>query len=235
MRSFAATTASCLCTDTSNSLSDLLFVPQCVRNTVTVLLYRETNRTGLRPTAFPPGVPVYSGHFHKPHTVGGSSSSSSSSSSNNSGSIIAGASSSSSSDSSSSTDSSSSSSSSSRSGDVMHCGVRYIGSPYQTGIAEAGQDKELLILSSTSSTSCTSSSSSSSGSSASSSASSSSSSWTVLETVPIRLGKRYFRVRGDAQVSAPLQIYKHTTLRSTDSACFDVSRLASNGNLEHAL
>jgi hypothetical protein len=170
-----------------------LFVCHCT----TVSHYVHTYRTGLRPTAFPPGVPVYSGHFHKPHTVGGSSSSSSSSSSNNSGSIIAGTSSSSSSSGSSS---SSESSISSNSGDVVHCGVRYIGSPYQTGIAEAGQEKELLILSSSSSSG---SSSSSSSSRTGSSASSSNSSWTVLETVPIRLGKRYFRVRGDAQVSGP--------------------------------
>lgn len=54
---------------------------------------------GISPCYFPPNIPIYSGHFHKPHIV--------------------------------------------KSSDVE---IRYIGSPYQTTLSEAGQQKSLLIL-----------------------------------------------------------------------------------------
>ena len=31
------------------------------------------SRHGMSPSIFPPGLPVYSGHYHKPHVVAGSS------------------------------------------------------------------------------------------------------------------------------------------------------------------
>ena len=49
---------------------------------------------------FPTGVPIYSGHFHKPHTMTKSGAS-----------------------------------------------LRYVGSPYQTSLSEAGQDKFLYCMS----------------------------------------------------------------------------------------
>ena len=54
---------------------------------------------GVPPSCFPPHVPIYSGHFHKPHIV--------------------------------------------KRGDVC---IEYIGSPYETSLAEAQQEKSLLVL-----------------------------------------------------------------------------------------
>ena len=54
---------------------------------------------GISPCYFPPNIPIYSGHFHKPHIV--------------------------------------------KSSNVE---IRYVGSPYQTTLSEAGQQKSLLIL-----------------------------------------------------------------------------------------
>lgn len=52
---------------------------------------------GLPPSLFPPGLPTYTGHYHRPHTVPGTR-------------------------------------------------IRYVGSPYQVSRAEAGQQKQLLVV-----------------------------------------------------------------------------------------
>ncbi|KAG5184331.1 hypothetical protein JKP88DRAFT_262844 [Tribonema minus] len=82
------------------------------------------SRTGISPSAFPAGARVYSGHFHRPHSVGGGR-------------------------------------------------VRYVGSPYQTSLAEAGQRKELLILDAAD--------------------------WSVRDAVEICVGRRFFRAEGEGQ------------------------------------
>lgn len=58
------------------------------------------SREGIEMSFFPTGVPIYSGHFHKPHTMTKSGAS-----------------------------------------------LRYVGSPYQTSLSEAGQDKFLYTMS----------------------------------------------------------------------------------------
>jgi DNA repair exonuclease SbcCD ATPase subunit len=58
------------------------------------------SREGIEMSFFPSGVPIYSGHFHKPHTMTKSGAS-----------------------------------------------LRYVGSPYQTSLSEAGQDKFLYTMS----------------------------------------------------------------------------------------
>ena len=57
------------------------------------------SRDGLDISSFPPGLPIYSGHFHKPHTMTKGRSS-----------------------------------------------LRYVGSPYQTSLSEAGQEKFLYTM-----------------------------------------------------------------------------------------
>ena len=75
---------------------------------------------GIPPAAFPPRKRVYSGHFHKPHTV--------------------------------------------RSGGVT---VEYLGSPYETSLAEAHQPKSLAILDLN---------------------------WQCIEYVPMDIGRKHFKV-----------------------------------------
>ncbi|CAN0382146.1 unnamed protein product, partial [Phaeothamnion confervicola] len=90
------------------------------------------SRAFLGAGAFPAGIPIYSGHYHKPHIVGGS-----------------------------------------QGRDAAATGrVRYVGSPYQTTLAEAGQQKALLVLSART--------------------------WQDLDVIPLALGRRHFRLFGAA-------------------------------------
>ena len=75
---------------------------------------------GVSPSSFPPNKHIYSGHFHKPHTV--------------------------------------------QSGRVA---VEYLGSPYETSLAEAHQSKSLAVLDSA---------------------------WRCLEYVPLNIGRKHFKV-----------------------------------------
>ena len=75
---------------------------------------------GVPPSFFPPNKLIYSGHFHKPHTV--------------------------------------------KSGSVK---IEYLGSPYETSLAEAHQSKSLAILNE---------------------------SWQCLEYVPLDIGRKHFKV-----------------------------------------
>ena len=76
---------------------------------------------GVPPSSFPPHKPIYSGHFHKPHTV--------------------------------------------RRGNVC---IDYIGSPYETSLAEAQQRKSLVILDA-------------------------SQEWKCVERIPLDIGRKHFR------------------------------------------
>lgn len=73
---------------------------------------------GVSPSCFPPSIPIYSGHFHKPHQV--------------------------------------------KSGKVC---IEYIGSPYETSLSEAGQQKSLLVLDAE---------------------------WSCVERIPLYIGRRHF-------------------------------------------
>lgn len=79
------------------------------------------SEAGLTPQAFP-NKPVYTGHYHKPHTVTG------------------------------------------------FPNIMYIGSPYQTGLAESGQMKRLLLLENNS--------------------------WSIVDEIPLDIGKRFHKYRG---------------------------------------
>jgi DNA repair exonuclease SbcCD nuclease subunit len=78
---------------------------------------------GVAPSYFPPHLPVYSGHFHKPHLVETTS---------------------------------------------RHVPIRYVGSPYQVSLAEAGEQKALLVLDSNQG-------------------------WKCIEEIPLNIGKKHFK------------------------------------------
>lgn len=81
-----------------------------------------SSHAGIPRSAFPSNVSTFSGHFHKPHTVGDGF-------------------------------------------------IRYVGSPYQTCLSESGQSKALLVLDADT--------------------------WAEKEAIPLSIGRRFFRVRGD--------------------------------------
>ena len=81
---------------------------------------------GVPLSLFPKDSPIYSGHFHKPHTVTAPKA-------------------------------------------APGVAVKYVGSPYQTSLSEAGQEKKLLLVDA----SC---------------------GWGLAETIPISVGKRYHRI-----------------------------------------
>ncbi|CAM9204630.1 unnamed protein product, partial [Laminaria digitata] len=83
-----------------------------------------SSHSGIPRSAFPDGVPTFSGHFHKPHTIGDGF-------------------------------------------------IRYVGSPYQTCLAESGQSKSLVVLDSEA--------------------------WEEKATIPLDVGRRFFRVKGEDQ------------------------------------
>ncbi|CAM9325553.1 unnamed protein product, partial [Ectocarpus sp. 12 AP-2014] len=85
-----------------------------------------SSHSGIPRSAFPPNVPAFSGHVHKPHTLGG------------------------------------------RDGFI-----RYVGSPYQTALSESGQSKALIVLDAET--------------------------WEEKELVPLDIGRRFFRVKGEEQ------------------------------------
>ena len=80
---------------------------------------------GVLPQYFPPRIPIYSGHFHKPHVVSTTKS-------------------------------------------EKNVDIEYIGSPYETSLAEAHQDKHILVLDS-------------------------SQGWKTMETLPVNLGRKHFK------------------------------------------
>jgi len=86
-----------------------------------------TSTHGVALAYFPPSVPIYSGHFHKPHVV-------------------------------------------QKPEAAPGVAVRYIGSPYETTLAEANQAKALLVLDS-------------------------SQNWNCVEEIPIVVGKHHWRCR----------------------------------------
>ena len=86
-----------------------------------------TSTHGVAPIYFPPSIPIYSGHFHKPHVV-------------------------------------------QRPEAAPGVSIRYVGSPYETTLAEANQEKALLVLSSNQN-------------------------WKCVEEIPIKVGKRHWRCK----------------------------------------
>jgi len=86
-----------------------------------------TSTHGVALAYFPPFIPIYSGHFHKPHIV-------------------------------------------QKPEAAPGVSIRYVGSPYETTLAEANQDKALLVLDS-------------------------SQNWNCVEEIPIVVGKRHWRCR----------------------------------------
>ena len=87
---------------------------------------------GVPLSLFPADNPIYSGHFHKPHTVTAPKA-------------------------------------------APGVAVRYVGSPYQTSLSEAGQEKELLVLDA-------------------------SRGWELVDTIPLSVGKRYHRIFSASQL-----------------------------------
>lgn len=85
---------------------------------------------GVPPSCFPPNKPIYSGHFHKPHTI--------------------------------------------KSGDVC---IEYIGSPYETSLAEAQQQKSLVVLDA-------------------------SQGWKCIERIPLNIGRKHFRATSMEELMA---------------------------------
>lgn len=86
-----------------------------------------TSSGGIAPAYFPPNVPIWSGHFHKPHTV-------------------------------------------EKPEAAPGVKIRYVGSPYETTLAEANQEKALLVLDS-------------------------SKNWTCAEEIPLSIGRRHWRCK----------------------------------------
>jgi DNA repair exonuclease SbcCD nuclease subunit len=86
-----------------------------------------TSTHGVAPEYFPPSIPIYSGHFHKPHVV-------------------------------------------ERPDAAPGVSIRYVGSPYETTLAEANQVKALLVLSSNQN-------------------------WKCVQEIPIQIGKRHWRCK----------------------------------------
>jgi len=123
--------------------SSAMFVHAEIKGALMNDMMVSTN--GISPSVFPPHKHVYSGHFHKPHSI---QTSSSSVSTNNNSNID--------------TESSSSSSLSSPST------IEYLGSPYQISLAEAQQEKQLVILDAEKG-------------------------WQCEQQIPIRVGRCHFR------------------------------------------
>ena len=86
-----------------------------------------TSSHGVAPAYFPPSVPIYSGHFHKPHVV-------------------------------------------ERPEAAPGVSIRYVGSPYETTLAEAGQTKALLVLDANQG-------------------------WECVEEIPLALGRKHWRAK----------------------------------------
>ena len=84
------------------------------------------SQNGLKLDIFPENIPIYSGHFHKPHNI-----------------------------------------SVTKSGAVVE--IKYVGSPYETALSEAGQEKSLLVLDA-------------------------SKEWSCIENIPIRIGCQHYRL-----------------------------------------
>ncbi len=82
---------------------------------------------GIAPAYFPPSIPIYSGHFHKPHTIVKPEA-------------------------------------------APGVSIRYVGSPYETTLSEAGQKKALLVLDS-------------------------SHNWECIDESALSLGKKHWRVK----------------------------------------
>ena len=80
---------------------------------------------GVLPQYFPPRIPIYSGHFHKPHVVSMTKS-------------------------------------------QKNVDIEYVGSPYETTMAEAHQEKHILVLDSTQG-------------------------WKTIESLPVNLGRKHFK------------------------------------------
>jgi len=76
---------------------------------------------GIAPSYFPPYIPIYSGHFHKPQHI-----------------------------------------------KKNNISIRYVGSPYQVSLSEAGERKSLLVLDSDQG-------------------------WTCIEEIPLDIGKKHFK------------------------------------------
>ena len=86
-----------------------------------------TSTHGVAPVYFPPSVPIYSGHFHKPHIV-------------------------------------------EKPEAAPGVSIRYVGSPYETTLAEARQEKALLVLDA-------------------------SQNWKCVEEIPLAIGRRHWRAK----------------------------------------
>ncbi len=113
----------------------------------------SASRRGLRPTVFPEHLPVYSGHFHKPHKVPKTS-------------------------------------------------VTYIGSPYQVSLAEAGQQKRLLVLRRPDTPG---------------------GAWTEAGDIRIDVGRRYFRPRS---IGAAQDLLANSMLRKGDRVVLNLPESA---------
>mmetsp|Transcript_15254 Transcript_15254/g.28717 ORF Transcript_15254/g.28717 Transcript_15254/m.28717 type:complete len:1362 (+) Transcript_15254:108-4193(+) len=98
---------------------------------------------GVAPAYFPPSVPIYSGHFHKPHVL-------------------------------------------TKPEAAPNVSIRYVGSPYETSLAEARQGKALLVLDT-------------------------SQNWKCVQEIPMNVGKRHFRCRG-IQELLDLKIYNDESI-----------------------
>lgn len=91
-----------------------------------------TSTHGVAPAYFPPNLPIYSGHFHKPHVV-------------------------------------------EKPEAAPGVSIRYVGSPYETNLAEASQSKALLVLDA----SCQ---------------------WNCIEEIPLTIGRKHWRVRSMGEI-----------------------------------
>jgi DNA repair exonuclease SbcCD nuclease subunit len=108
-----------------------------------------TSTHGVAPAYFPPGVPIYSGHFHKPHTVKQPKA-------------------------------------------APGVNIRYVGSPYETSLAEAGQEKSLLVLDSDQN-------------------------WECMEEIPLIMGRKHWRITDiDEFIKLPLP-GDHTNVNDENS------------------
>lgn len=116
---------------------------------------------GVPPSKFPPGKPIYSGHFHKPHLVKGRSGVRTGSDESN------------------------------------KVEIRYVGSPYETSLSEAGQEKALLVLDS------------------------SHGKWDCVETIPLNIGRKHYKC---SSVNELIQIARRTGLKDANSS-IDLSSL----------
>lgn len=99
-----------------------------------------TSTHGVAPAYFPPNVPIYSGHFHKPHTV-------------------------------------------EKPEAAPGVSIRYVGSPYETTLAEAGQTKALLVLDCSDLDTSDGDGDGRRGR------------WECVEEIPLALGRKHFRMK----------------------------------------